>query len=155
MAPTGDATPAALRQKPGWLIGQTSVHHHRLLTEALGAADARPYHFRLLAALQEFGSASQVEVGRHAGLDRSDVVATVDELVERGLVERSADPIDRRRNIISITRAGRAQFRRLDKVLAGVQDELLSPLSSKQREQLVSLLRRVLEYHTEARSSGA
>jgi DNA-binding MarR family transcriptional regulator len=155
MAPADDVTPAAFRTRPGWLIGQTSVHHHRLLTDAFGAANARPYHYRLLAALQEFGSASQVAVGRRANLDRSDVVATVDELVERGFVERSADPIDRRRNIISITPAGRAQFRRLDKVLAAVQDELLSPLSPRQREQLIRLLTRVLEYHRDARSSGA
>ena len=152
MGPTNDVTPAALRKRPGWLIGQTSVHHHRLLTDALGAANARPYHYRVLAALQEFGSGSQVDVGRHAGLDRSDVVATIDELVDRGLVERTVDPIDRRRNIISITPAGRAQFRRLDKVLANVQDELLSPLSPKQREQLTRLLTRVLEHHTDAPS---
>jgi DNA-binding MarR family transcriptional regulator len=152
MRPIDEVTPAALRKRPGWLIGQTSVHHHRLLTAALGAANARPYHYRVLASLQEFGSGSQVEVGRHAGLDRSDVVATIDELVDRGLVERTADPIDRRRNIISITPAGRAQFRRLDKVLANVQDELLSPLSPKQREQLTRLLGQVLEYHTDALS---
>jgi DNA-binding MarR family transcriptional regulator len=152
MAPADDVTPAALRQKPGWLLGQTSKHHHRLLIDALGAANARPYHFRVLAALQEFGSGSQVDVGRHAGLDRSDVVATVDELVDRGLVERSADPVDRRRNIVSITPAGRAQFRRLDKVIRDVQDELLSPLSPNQREQLIRLLTRVLEYQTDVSS---
>jgi DNA-binding MarR family transcriptional regulator len=155
MAPLDDVTPAALRQKTSWLLGQTSMHAHRLLTDALDAGDARPYHYRVLATLQEFGSGSQVDVGRHAGLDRSDVVATVDELVERGFVDRAADPIDRRRNIISITPAGRAHFRRLDKILAAVQEELLSPLSPKQREQLIRLLTRVLEYHTAARSSGA
>jgi DNA-binding MarR family transcriptional regulator len=126
------------------------MHAHRLLTNALGAADARPYHYRLLAALEEFGPASQVAVGRHARLDRSDVVAALDELVDRGLVERAADPVDRRRNVISITPAGRARFRRLDKVLANVQDELLSPLSPNQREQLVRLLTRVLEHHADA-----
>jgi DNA-binding MarR family transcriptional regulator len=155
MVPPGDSIPAALRQKPGWLLGQISMHHHRLLIDALVSADARPYHYRVLAALQEFGSSSQVDVGRHSGLDRSDVVATVDELVERGFVERSADPVDRRRNIISITPRGRAHFRRLDKVLGAVQETLLSPLSSNQREQLIRLLTRIFEYHTDARSSGA
>jgi DNA-binding MarR family transcriptional regulator len=150
MTTAGDVTPAALRKRPGWLLGQISMHHHRLLTDALGAANARPYHYRVLAALQEFGSGSQVKVGRHAGLDRSDVVATVDELVERGFVNRSADPIDRRRNIISITPAGRAHFRKLDKILADVQDELLSPISANQRDQLIRLLTRILEHHTDA-----
>jgi DNA-binding MarR family transcriptional regulator len=121
------------------------MHAHRLLSDAIGAANARGYHYRVLAALQEFGSASQVDVGRRANLDRSDVVATVYELVDRGLVERSADPIDRRRNIISITPAGRTHFRRLDKIVTEVQDEVLAPLSPNQREQLIRLLTRILE----------
>jgi DNA-binding MarR family transcriptional regulator len=150
MTPTEDVTPAALRRRATWLLGQTSMHAHRLLSDAIGAANARGYHYRVLAALQEFGSASQVDVGRRANLDRSDVVATVDELVDRGLVERSADPIDRRRNIISITPAGRAHFRRLDKIVTDVQDEVLAPLSPNQREQLIRLLTRILEYHTDS-----
>lgn len=152
MARPADATPEALRQKPSWLIGQTSVHAHRLLTDALGAANARGYHYRLLAALQEFGPASQIELGRRTSLDRSDVVGAVDELVERGFAERSADPVDRRRNVITITPAGRAQFRRLDRILADVQAELLSPLSPSERQQLSTLLTRVLEHHASAGS---
>ncbi|HEV7641245.1 MAG TPA: MarR family transcriptional regulator [Gaiellaceae bacterium] len=144
-----DLTPKALRQMPSWLLGQTSMHAHRLLTAALSAEDARPYHYRVLASLQEFGPASQVEVGGHANLDRSDVAAAVDELVDRGFVERSADPVDRRRNIITITRAGRAHLRRLEKVLARVQDELLSPLPAAQRKDLIRLLDRLLEHHNE------
>jgi DNA-binding MarR family transcriptional regulator len=147
MAPTDDSTPAALLQKPSWLLSQTSVYAHRLLTDALGAVSARGYHYRLLAALQEFGPGSQVALGRHASLDRSDVVAAMDELVDLGFVERSADPVDRRRNVITITPAGRVQLRRLDKILARVQDELLSPLSRTERQQLTRLLTRVLEHH--------
>jgi DNA-binding MarR family transcriptional regulator len=78
------------------------------------------------------------------------VSSTVDELVDRGLVDRSADPIDRRRNIISITPAGRAHFRRLDKIVTDVQDEVLAPLSLNQREQLIRLLTRILEYHPDS-----
>jgi DNA-binding MarR family transcriptional regulator len=152
VAKTEELTPAALREKASWLLGQTSMHAHRMLIDALDAEDARPYHYRLLAALREFGSGSQAELGRHANLDRSDVVAALDELVDRGFVERSADPVDRRRNVISITQAGGAHFRKLDKILNTLQDELLSPLSPSQREQLIKLLRRVLE-HQNGRSS--
>jgi DNA-binding MarR family transcriptional regulator len=128
------------------------VHAHRLLVDAFGGAKARGYHYRLLAALQEFGPTSQVALGRRASLDRSDVVAALDELVDGGFVERAADPVDGRRNIITITPAGRAHFRRLDKILANVQDELLSPLSPNERRQLIRLLTRLLEHHTDASS---
>lgn len=142
-----DATPARLRSKPSWLMTQSAMHAHRLVSEGLAAADARGYHYRLLAALEEFGPASQAALGRRTGIDRSYVVEAVNELAERGLVERTRDPEDRRRNIITITPAGIQQLRRLDGVLAGVQDELLAPLSADERDELVRLLTRVLDHH--------
>jgi DNA-binding MarR family transcriptional regulator len=141
-----DATPARLRDKPSWLMTQTAMHAHRLVSEGLAAADARGYHYRLLAALEEFGPASQAALGRRTGIDRSYVVEAVNELADRGLVERARDPEDRRRNIITITPAGVRQLRRLDEVVAGIQDELLASLSADERDELARLLRKVLEH---------
>jgi DNA-binding MarR family transcriptional regulator len=154
MGTADDATPSRLMEMPSWLISQTSMHSHQLLTEALATAGARGYHYRLLAALKEFGPASQAVLGRHTSIDRSDVVAALNELADRGLVERSPDPTDRRRNVISITRAGTAALKRLDGVLVEVQNELLAPLSPTDRQVLFRLLTRVLEYHSDKRSSG-
>jgi DNA-binding MarR family transcriptional regulator len=80
-------------------------------------------------------------------MDRSDVAAAVSDLVGRGLAARAPDPADRRRNVISITPAGTAHLRRLDELLASVQDELLAPLSPAERQQLTGLLNRILEHH--------
>ena len=142
-----DTTPARLRDKPSWLLTQTAMHAHRLVSEGLAAAGARGYHYRLLAALEEFGPASQAALGRRTGIDRSYVVEAVNELANGGLVERARDPDDRRRNVVTITPGGVRQLRRLDRVLAGIQDELLAPLSADERDQLARLLTRVLDYH--------
>jgi len=145
--PTGeDARPARLMAKPSWLISEVSRLAHPLLADRLAIAGARGYHYRLLAALQEFGPASQASLGRHTGMDRSDVAAAVTELAGRGLAARAPDPGDRRRNVIKITPAGAAHLRRLDELLAGVQDELLAPLSPAERQQLIRLLNRILEH---------
>jgi len=136
-----------LMAKPSWLISEVSRLAHPLLTAKLATAGSRGYHYRLLAALAEFGPASQASLGRHTGVDRSDVAAAVHELVTRGLARRALDPADRRRNVISITPAGTAHLQRLDKLLAGVQDELLAPLSPAERQQLTGLLNRILEHH--------
>lgn len=143
MTTAPDAPPALLTAKPTWLIGQVSGHAHRLLTAALAGAGARGYHVRVLAALAEFGPASQASLGRRVDMDRSDVTAAVNELAAGGLVERAADAGDRRRNVVTITDAGRARLRRLDEVLNGVQDELLAPLSARERAVLVGLLERL------------
>jgi DNA-binding MarR family transcriptional regulator len=143
-----DARPAMLMAKPSWLISEVSRLAHPLLNGRLATAGSRGYHYRLLAALQEFGPASQAGLGRRTGLDRSDVAAAVNELAARGLARRAPDPADRRRNVISITPAGTAHLRRLDELLDGVQDELLAPLSPAERQQLIRLLNRILEHRT-------
>lgn len=48
---------------------------------------------------------SQAELGRRAGMGRSDVVAAVDELVEQDFSDRAPDPDHGRRNRVTTTRA--------------------------------------------------
>jgi len=139
------ATPALLHTKPTWLISQVSAQAHAVMVARLGVTGARGYHFRVLAALAEFGPASQAAVGRHAEMDRSDVTATVTELANAGLVERAADAGDRRRNVVTITDAGVTRLRELDGILTAVQDEVLAPLSAAERSVLTGLLTRVLD----------
>src|ERR1700730_4698626 len=127
--PTADATFSRILEMPSWLITRAYAYSHRLLAEGFGAAGVRGYHFRLLAALEEFGPASQADLGRRTSIDRSDVVAALNELAARGLIQRSPDPDDRRRNVITITPAGTKQLRALAPILDGVQDQLLAPLS--------------------------
>ncbi len=145
MTRADDTPPARLAELPTWLIGETYRHAYRLLSSRLATVGSRGYDYRLLAALQEFGPTSQAKLGRRTGLDRSDVAAVLNDLGGRGLVERSPDPTDGRRNIITIRPAGMAHLRLLDGLLTDVQDELLAPLSPADREQLISLLTRVLE----------
>lgn len=144
---SADSAPARLRAQPSWWINQAALPANRLVVDALADAEMRRYHYALLAALDEIGPASQADLSRGTTIDRSDMVATVNELVEQGLVERTADPTDRRRNVVTITPAGRRQLRKLDRLLGKVQDELLAPLSAEERKQLVDLLTRVVNHH--------
>lgn len=120
----------------------------RLITEGLAEADARRWHYAVLASLQEYGPASQAELSRRSGIYRSDMVGVLNELTERDLVERAPDPDDRRRNVITISPRGRRRLRRLDGVLDDLHDKLLAPLSPVERDQFVQLLTRLLDHHT-------
>ncbi|MFB8062387.1 MarR family winged helix-turn-helix transcriptional regulator, partial [Kitasatospora purpeofusca] len=86
---------------------------------------------------------------------RSDMVAVVNELAERGLVERTPDPADRRRNVITVTTEGRAHLRRLDTVVDAAQDALLAPLDADDRARLTDLLTRLLDHHERTATSAA
>lgn len=142
-----DTAPDRLAGKASWLITQTAVHARRLVAEAFQASGAKGYHYRVLATLHEFGPTSQIDLARRCRMDRSDVVGAVTGLVEEGFVERGTDPADRRRNTVTITRAGARQLQRLDRALDTVQDDLLAPLSPAEREHLRDLLTRVLDHH--------
>ncbi|PZG23801.1 MarR family transcriptional regulator [Micromonospora craterilacus] len=143
-----EKTPATWESLPTWLLTQTASHAQRLVAEGFSSVGARGYHYRLLATLEEFGPASQAALGRRSGIHLSDMVAAINELTDRKLVERAPDPADRRCNIISLTAAGKRQLRRLEKRLAETQDELLAPLSPEERQRLTELLSRLLDHHS-------
>ena len=142
-----EETPARLAATPSWLLTQLAVHAHRLAAEGFAEVGARGYHYRILAALDEFGVASQAELGRRCNMDRSDVVAAINELAGEGFVERTQDPQDRRRNLVTLTPAGEWQLRGMDRALEDVQDELLGPLPAEDRQTLIRLLTRLLAHH--------
>jgi DNA-binding MarR family transcriptional regulator len=145
-----NTAPARLKGTPSWLLSQAALHAGRLVTDGLaaaGSAGARRYHYSMLAALEEFGPASQATLGRRCGIDRSDIVAMVNELADQGFVERAPDPADRRRNIITLTRGGLRQLKHLDDILAQVQDDFFEPLSATERAQFVKLLTRLNTHH--------
>ncbi|RLP98210.1 MarR family winged helix-turn-helix transcriptional regulator [Micromonospora sp. CV4] len=145
---TGPQSPAGLRTTPSWLLNQTASHAARLISEGFAAHELRGYHYRLLAALAESGPASQADLGRRCGIDRSDVVAAINDLAGRGLVVRAPDPADRRRNVISLTEAGADEGRRMAETVERVQQDLLAPLTAAERDQLTRLLTRLLEHHS-------
>src|SRR5712675_2246789 len=101
-------TPARVRDRPTWLISRTFARSSGLLAAGFEShgRGLRSYHYRLLAALDEWGPASQADLGRGTGIDRSDVTAALVDLEERGLVQRDVNQADRRRNVVSITAAG-------------------------------------------------
>ena len=90
------------------------------------------------------GPASQAELGRGTGIDRSDVTAALTELESRGLVERTVDPGHKRRNIVTITPAGVAQLLELDEVIDDIQEQVLEPLTAAQRRQFIALMAKLL-----------
>jgi DNA-binding MarR family transcriptional regulator len=139
--------PDRLRSLPSWLLGQASMAARRAVGEVLVEEGLHRSQYALLASVEQFGPLSQIELSERSGLDRSDVVRWVDELAAHGLVERTRDPGDRRRNVISITDPGQERLAVLDLRLGRAQDELLAGLSTSDREQLVLLLGRVLGLH--------
>jgi DNA-binding MarR family transcriptional regulator len=140
-------TPARLQGRATWLVSRAYLRSSGLLGAGFEThgGGLRSYHYRLLAALEEWGPASQADLGRKTGIDRSDVTAALTKLESIDLVERSADPAHKRRNIVTITPAGVERLLELDKVIDGIQEEFLAPLTPAQRRQFITLLTRLTD----------
>jgi MarR family transcriptional regulator, lower aerobic nicotinate degradation pathway regulator len=147
MEDTHDAPqpPARLRGLASWQASKVSTLGARLTARRmpLGArAD-----FAVLAALEEYGSLSQAEIGRRLGLDRNDVNGVLNRLEGCHQVDRQADPADRRRNVVTLTAAGRLHLEEIQQHANAVQDELLAGLDATERGQLRALLAKLLDGH--------
>lgn len=145
MDDVASTTPARLRTLASWVLNQAAIAANRLTDRALADAGTHRHQFAMLATLDEFGPSSQADLGRCTAIDRSDVAAAVNAMAERGFVQRSRDPDDGRRNIVTLTPAGKDHLERLGARLAEAQDELLRALSATESKTLIGLLARLID----------
>jgi DNA-binding MarR family transcriptional regulator len=136
--------PLRLQGLPSWQAAQVARRAQRLVEEALAQEGARRQHFVVLTSLAEQGPASQATLGRRLWIDRSDLHAILNELEHDGRVARVRDETDRRRNVVTLTRTGKAALARLDKQVDAAQDALLAGLTATDRRELRRLLERVV-----------
>ena len=115
--------------------------------EAYERTGLHPYHYAVLLVLDESSRETQGAIADALGYDRGQLVGLLDELEERGLVERRRDPNDRRRHIVRMTAQGKRTLRRLRTVNRRLEDDFLAPLGDKERAQLHALLLRLAERH--------
>lgn len=113
------------------------------LTELMESEALTRHHFTIVCALAEFGGISQNELAQRSNLNRGHLVAYLDELSARGILERTADPADRRRNIITLTTVGEEFTARAMKAARRSEAGVFGALDEVQQEQLRELLQLV------------
>jgi MarR family transcriptional regulator, lower aerobic nicotinate degradation pathway regulator len=145
---------AAAPRFPEELVASTAFLLKRLgfaakeqAMQAYEGTGLSPYHHAILVALDEDTHDTQGAIADKLGYDRGQLVGLLDELEERGLVERRRDPTDRRRQHVDITADGRRALKQLRGVSQRLENDLLSPLDPADRERLHALLLRLAEHH--------
>src|SRR5215470_3937956 len=99
-----------------FLLAQVGAHAAAKFAERLTALDLVPAHAGMLRIIQKSSGISQQALSSILGMPPSRLVALVDQLERRGLVERRDDPEDRRAHALHLTRKGAELFEAIGKV---------------------------------------
>jgi DNA-binding MarR family transcriptional regulator len=137
----GDKAPSSL----GFLLSQVGVYAARRFAQRIAAVDLHPPLFRVLNVVDAAEGQSQQAIGEAIGAPASRMVAIVDELEQRGLVERRPHPSDRRIRALYLTGEGRKLLARGRRIAMEHEEELTRGMSEADRKRLITLLRGVVE----------
>ncbi len=111
-------------------------------TVAYGISVSQAYALRCLS---RDGPLVMKELARDLHLTVSTLTRVVDQLVAKKLARRSRSEEDRRLCRVELTARGRALWRRLEDELMEIDEEILSQLSSGERDAVIGVLRLLAE----------
>ncbi|MGH2973277.1 MAG: MarR family winged helix-turn-helix transcriptional regulator [Solirubrobacterales bacterium] len=137
----GDRAPSTL----AFLLSQVGVYAAQQFAQRIGELGLQPSQFRVLNAVDAAEGQSQQAIGAAIGAPASRMVAIVDELEQRGLVERRPHPNDRRIRALFLTVGGRKLLARGRKVAAEHERELTRGMTKADHKQLVALLQKMVD----------
>lgn len=127
-------------------VGRLSRHLERARRTAFAASDLESWEFDVLSALRRAGSPYQLSpkaLLQQTLVSSGTMTNRIDRLVDRGLVERRADPGDGRGILVVMTANGRDRVDRAIRQLLEGETELLDALSPADQEKLAALLRKL------------
>jgi DNA-binding MarR family transcriptional regulator len=139
MPPRGPSDSAA------FLLTQLGAHAAQRFAERIGEHGLTAPQTGILRLLANTPGISQQRLAEVLGMLPSRVVAFIDQLESDGLVERTRDGADRRRNSLALTDAGTAALRTIATAARTHDDEICAALSADERAMLGALLVRMAE----------
>jgi len=144
------APPIDLESLPGHYIRrlqQIAVALFLLETEAYAVT---PVQYAILQKVCNVPGIDQRTLARSIGFDTSTVTGVIDRLEARGLLVRNTTPDDRRVRRLTLTAEGHAHVTALQPAMMRSQERILEPLSAREREQFMRMLRALVNANNSA-----
>ena len=99
-----------------------------------------PGQFGVITLISANTGITQSALARAVGIERSTMVAVIDALEERNLLERHPSPIDRRSNALVLSSKGADLFKILKPMVLDHEERIAVDISSEEKTQLLQLL---------------
>jgi DNA-binding MarR family transcriptional regulator len=128
-----------------FLLSQLGHHATAMFADLMASMDLTPPHAGILRMIATGPGRSQQALSAQLGLLPSRVVAYVDELEDRGYVERRRNPDDRRLHALYLTASGKKLMNKIGQAAREHDHRITAGLDAKQRETLRELLAEVAE----------
>ncbi|UQX12996.1 MarR family winged helix-turn-helix transcriptional regulator [Candidatus Mycobacterium methanotrophicum] len=109
----------------------------------LAAHGLSMWGYIVLAALDRSPIRTQAALAEAIGADKTRIIPTLDELQERGYIERSPDPDDRRARLLAITEPGRSIKDAVQAAIQRGEERWLGQLPANDRDVFLRALRRL------------
>lgn len=129
----------------GYLLAIAGAAMRRRWVEMLARFDVTPSQFKVIMSLAEVDSIGQRQLAELVGIDPRNCVPVVDSLAESDLLSREIDTKDRRRRVLRLTAKGQRLAMELESVNAGLDADLLSSLSPKEKADLRRMLTTIMD----------
>lgn len=140
----GDQAPSSL----AFLLSQVGIHAARQFAERIAKVGLQPPLFRVLNLVDAAEGHSQQAIGEAIEVPASRMVALVDELERRGLVERRPNPDDRRVRALYLTDEGRETLARGREIAKAHEEDLTRGMPAADRKRLIGLLQQMVDRQT-------
>src|SRR5947209_1782035 len=119
-----------------WMLDQANHALGCEVAAALAPLDVGQRGFCVLSSAMN-AELTQTELAGLIGLDKTTMVVTIDDLERKGLAERVPSPADRRARVIKVTDAGREKVTEGQRIVMGVQNDVLGALPPAERQAFV------------------
>lgn len=129
-----------LANRLGYLLKHVQLRFAEQGAKALEPLGITGRQLAVLVVLDAGEPLSQLEAAGRLGVDRTTMVALVDELEQLGLVVRRKSTEDRRKNIVELTERGHDALARGNEIHSGAEKEFLRPLSPVEAELFLRIL---------------
>jgi DNA-binding MarR family transcriptional regulator len=130
---------------PSFLIAQVGAHAASQFAQRLRKLKLALHHAGILRILNSTPAITQQTLATTLGMVPSRLVVLVDEMEQRGLIERRENPEDRRRYALHITEKGRSTLDMIGRISREHSQALLAAISEDEQRQLATLLQRVAD----------